>query len=195
MLAMMTDIETLSVRSDAAVISIGAALFDEKEVLKTEGWVIDLAHIHGHISGGTLKWWMEQDAAAREFSMSGKLTNGMAAFNFKCFMNSQGEPTEFWANDPNFDYTILQSWWYRIHDDHKIYNNMHELAPGDWPISYKKMRSYRTIIAEAEALGWNQKDHWENFVMHNPIEDAANQARMVIHARSFLQGYRPVDSR
>lgn len=183
MISLMTDIETLSLSNDAAVLSIGVALFNEDEVLKTDGWSIDLAKIHGDINPGTLKWWMDQDPTAREFSIGGKLSNGTAAYNFKTFI-AENNPTEFWANDPDFDYIILKNWWKRINDQR---NDIYEaMVPGDWPIKYWAYRSCRTIAAEADRLGFDSKAAKEKYLAHNPIEDAAAQARMVIAARQFI---------
>ena len=192
----MIDLETMSTRSDARVLSIGAAIFNDTEVVATEGWAINIADdIGGHVDWNTVKWWMEQDATAREFSWNGKLTNYTAAYSLKVFLAQHGiefgkeSKNEVWSKDPHFDHVILENWWRRINDAAGRPGN---LSVGEFPIGYSQPRAYRTLVWEANELGF-EEDHAGFYVAHNPVDDAAIQARTVIQARQFLRGVvRPV---
>lgn len=194
----MIDLETLSTRSDAKVLSLGVAIFNETAVIATDGWAIKLDDdIGGHVDWNTVKWWMEQEAAAREFSWKGQLTNSTAASNLKAFLAQNGieygkeSHNEVWANDPHFDYVILQNWWDRINAASHA-RGTGAFSIGNFPISYRQPRSYRTLVGEARELGYDPEHDRGVYVAHNPIDDAASQARVVIAARQFIRGlHRP----
>lgn len=177
MISVMLDLETLSTRSDACIISIGVARFDDKHVIATDGWALDLKKATGHIDPGTVAWWMEQSEPARQFSFMGRVDPHVAAQNFTDFCRGADE---LWANDPDFDVTIIKNWWDSLRP--KV---------GIFPMKYNASRSYRTIMAEAKACGVVVDKAWLNgFVAHNPVEDAATQARAVILARAGLRAGR-----
>lgn len=192
----MIDLETLSTRSNAKVLSIGAAVFNDTDVVATEGWAIDIADdIGGHVDWHTVKWWMEQDAAVRGFSWEGKLRNHVAAFNFKTFLAEHSiefgkdSKHEVWSKDPHFDHVILENWWRRVNENSRLWNGV-GAAPfsvGEFPIGYRQPRAYRTLVGEAIELGFNEESR-AFYVAHNPVDDAAIQARTVIAARQFLRG-------
>lgn len=185
---LMIDLETFSTRSDAKVLSIGVALFDDNEVLKTEGWAIDLGNdIGGHVDWQTVKWWLDQDAFVREFSLGGKLANCTAAFGLKTFI-AENNPTEFWSKDPHFDHVILENWWRRVNETASKGSYPAGFTVGDFPICYTQPRAYRTLVGEATDLGFDPSHERGVYAAHNPIDDAAQQARVVIAARKFLRG-------
>ncbi|HXS14475.1 MAG TPA: 3'-5' exonuclease [Acidobacteriaceae bacterium] len=194
----MLDLETLSTRSDAKVLSLGVAIFNETSVLATDGWAIKLDDdVGGHVDWKTVKWWMEQEPAAREFSWQGQITNAVAAMNFKSMLAMYGIETgkdssnEVWSNDPHFDHTIAENWWHRINAAAMVRGSS-SLHVGDFPVSYRQPRSYRTLVNEARALGYDPEYDRGVYVAHNPIDDAASQARVVIAARQFIRGlHRP----
>ena len=182
----MIDLETLSTESDACVISIGVAIFTDKEVTQSDGWAIRPDYWHGRIDGSTVAWWadVERDGA-REFSFKGKHSDFGAAFALKTFL-AQYNVQEVWAKDPHFDYVILKNWWTRI-GVVKVEGHL-QPHPGDFPISYRQPRSYRTIVGEAERMGHEVEESRGIFVAHNPVEDAVSQARVVVEARKLLGG-------
>lgn len=181
----MIDIETLSKQPDAAIISIGVAIFNDEQVIASEGWAIDHLYWHGHLDPSTIHWWSQQSEAAREFSFSGKFTDFSAAFALKTLL-AQHNVAEVWANDPQFDLVKLEQWWRRIGDTGRV----RPISPsaGEYPIHYRKERSYRTICALAqEVTGDDPRKGWAgNYVAHDPVQDAVSQARVVIFARSII---------
>jgi hypothetical protein len=185
----MIDLETLSLEPEAAVLSMGIAIFDESQVIDTIGWAIDLTKINGHIDMRTLAWWMEDGKdAARNFSFTGKYAPFTVAFELKAYL-AKHNPQEFWANDPEFDLVVLKQWWKR-HNANAIHG---EQALGDYPLGgtgYKLSRSFRTIMSECERLGFDTKSFARPYIAHNPVDDAASQARVVIEARRLIGGGR-----
>lgn len=183
MTKLMIDLETLSTRNDAAILSIGVAVFDNEKILDSDGWAMSPKSIHGHIDIDTVFWWSKQDEASRGFSFTGKLTDASVAFNLKTFI-AKHNPEEIWAKSPSFDSVILKSWWQRVSEKNVI---------GDFPLPYWAERDYRTLEAETIRAGYN-KSMWQqfNFVAHNPIDDAVTQARAVIEMRRLIGGGRNV---
>lgn len=184
----MLDLETLSTKTHAAVISIGVCAFDQdQKVIASEGWAIRAADWHGHVDPKTVKWWMEQNEAARNYSFSGTTSSLDAALAYKNFVDQWGGD-ELWANDPDFDVTILKHWWERVQEHHRF-------ILGDFPggpLRHRLPRSYRTIVAEAKRLGIST-DHVfsPSSVAHNPVDDACNQARVVVHIRNHITAATP----
>lgn len=181
MKSVMVDIETLSTRHDAAIISIGLAKFDEKQgVYETHGITIRKEDWYGHIDPATVKWWMEQEKDTREYSFNGTTTAMLAAAEFSDFVK---DADEVWANSPSFDLTILKSWWNNMVD-----NTRPGYSPGKWPVHYRAERDCRTIFTEARRLGIDIDHAWKmGSSAHNPVDDAANQARAVIEWRKQMK--------
>lgn len=182
MISAMLDLETLSTRNDAAIISIGLVKFDANGVIDSQGWAFDLSKVTGHIDPGTVRWWMEQSDTARAFSFYGKedpvgVSSAVAGFLKGC--------DEVWANDPDFDHVILKSWWAGLHAAHGY-------RPGPFPIHHRAARSFRTLMAEARACSIDTETAYQHVVAHNPIDDAAAQARAVIMVRKALRAGREV---
>jgi hypothetical protein len=179
----MIDLETLSTRFDAAVISMGVAIFNDEKILDSAGWALAPESIHGHIDPKTVQWWTQQAESAREFSFTGKYKSMTVAFELKTML-AKYDVKEVWSKDPHFDHVILQAWWERVADAEK-YNI------GEFPYHYRAPRSYRTLESEAIRMGFEESDWAQyHFVAHNPIDDAVTQARAVIEMRRLIGGNR-----
>lgn len=167
----MIDIETLATSKQAAVLSIGVAVFDDQSILDTAGWACDLEHLHGDINPQTVGWWMKQNESAREFSFTGKHHPLSVASELRPYIS---DAEEVWANDPDFDCVILQHWWERMP------------RLNAWPVSFRKYRSVRTMMMLANRYYVGTDHVWTGATVHNPIEDAACQARAVIEVFEAL---------
>ena len=175
MAEVMIDIETLSTEKNAAIISIGVAAFTMQEgVIDSEGYYLDMKHVHGHIDPATVRWWMGQSESAREVSFGGRHTPYAAALAL-CAFFERHKPSAVWANSPTFDSVILGNWWKGV---------THGPLPA-FPIPYKLERDVRTIRALAKELGIPETE-WAG-VAHNPVDDCCNQARDVIGIRKEIQ--------
>jgi len=173
MKSVMVDIETLSTADDACVISIGLAAFDEHGVTRTLGIALDPKDWDGHINPTTVKWWMKQDEHAQQYSFNGKEKWQTATLLLQEFL---ADADEVWANSPQFDLTILKQWWGRHRSD-------------PFPVEYKAHRDCRTIFAEARRLGIELGDAYKmGTTAHNPVDDAANQARAIVEWRKHFGG-------
>ena len=166
----MVDIETLSTRKDAAVLSIGAVMFDDTQILDSAGYAIDMRKMTGHIDPSTVKWWLEQSDTARAYSFSGTEKPDAVASWLGTYLEGA---TEVWANDPDFDMVILQNWWERT-------------TASRWPANFRNYRSVRTMTMLAQRYHIETAHVWTGATAHNPIEDAACQARAVIEVFKAL---------
>lgn len=74
MLNCMIDLETLSSSPRAAIIQIGATIFDEETIFTKHKATIDIedAMKYGEVSASTLKWWLRQSEAARDSAFYGE---------------------------------------------------------------------------------------------------------------------------
>jgi hypothetical protein len=175
----MIDLETLSVRNDAAVISIGVAIFDDDDIVDSVGWALSPKSVHGHIDPNTVFWWTQQSEAAREYSFTGKYLSMTVGFELKTLL-AKHDVKEVWSKDPHFDHVILTEWWHRV-------EKVEHYNLGEFPYHYRAPRSYRTLESEALRAGFTE-DMWSqfNYVAHNPVDDAVTQARAVIQMRKLL---------
>lgn len=174
----MIDIETLSTRNDACVIAIGMVAFDDNQILASEGSQIREQDWDGHIDPQTVKWWMGQEKVAQDFSFRNPypVEVNVAKGQMKIFAETYCQK-EIWANSPNFDLTILQSWWNR------------GTKPGSWPLAFRNYRDTRTLWALARDMNLDIDSAWNSaaYVAHNPIDDAVKQARAVMLARKLIK--------
>lgn len=182
----MLDLETLATSPDAAILSIGAVLFDPDQgriANAEEGGtfyrVIDLGNSRepGVIDPRTVEWWMDQAlkspaAAEAVFKVGGRVELGAALGDFAAWLLSRGCTREscrewrIWANDPDFDVTILASAYARYGIE--------------LPFSYKGSRSMRTLAelsGKFDLLGGYEPE--PNECKHNALADAVYQARVV----------------
>lgn len=170
----MVDIETLSVRPDAAIVTIGAVKFSRKGPLKsledsdTFYRRIDLDSLQGksfRIEEYTLNWWDTQDPAIRHEALyhpdRHPLENVLSEFTAW-----YGDAYQIWANGDDFDCVILEH-AYRQFD----------MTP---PWRFWQTRDLRTLYD----LGQIRKDDLPNNSAHNALHDAYNQ---VIGARRALK--------
>lgn len=187
----MIDLETLSVRPNAAVLSIGACYFDPKgpvghtgpefyrvvniETCIRQGMVVD---------DGTFNWWMNQSQEARDaISKARKMSLYEALSDFKLFWQgvggidgTTGEQKHLfddkhgadmlWAHGTNFDEPIM----------HFAYASYALERP--WP--YNHVRDTRGLFDFTGV--WPKKDAYPDLTAHNALSDAIRQARDVQHA-------------
>lgn len=179
----MIDIETLSTRSDAAVLSIGLAAFDDQGVTDTCEILIDPKQIFGHIDVSTVSWWMKQSDAARQLVFSGDCPQHAAWSRLISFLGPIGSFEEVWANGPQFDLKILQHWAEGLVE--------RSYAPQGikLPWRYNQERDFRTFMAEWRRQGVPVNDIIgpRSGTAHSAVDDAASQARDVIAVRKWLQ--------
>ena len=126
----MVDIETLSTRTNAVVLSIGAVKFDYFDSNISSFYLIldGTGQEHRHISPETEKWWESQGGEAQEvFDAENKIGTYQACVEFSKFL---GDADYVWAKSPSFDLAILKS----LFEDLGIV----------WPVPYYREADVRT---------------------------------------------------
>lgn len=190
----MVDVETLSTKANAVVLSVGAVEFDpETGEIKREFYKeLDLRdQTKRHVDVSTVQWWAERckenvsnlDLLAK--SDKEKSSVRAALVMLDAFINEpRGKETELvrpssspldrkefkvavWACDPDFDVAIL--------------NDMYEGEMLRYPWRYSEPKSVRTIRLLSQIKGI---DLPKLEASHNALEDCKRQVAEVSH---FLQ--------
>lgn len=165
----MLDIETLGTEPGAAVIGIGAVLFDANGVSETFERSISTKSCQEAglaIEADTLEWWLGQDDDAREV-----LTGGVNLSDTLCAFHSwyRGHDVEeVWANSPAFDCVLLEAAFEAI-----------DLEP---PWAFYEQRDVRTVKGLPVAATVENEG-----VEHDALDDAIHQARVVGETLRRLQ--------
>lgn len=176
MLDVMIDLETMSTRSDASIVAIGAVKFDPSAVpgmFDSEYYAtIDLQSCIDagmRVDGNTIKWWLKQSDEARsalyrEPSEHQKSTEKLqldvmkALSDFWAWYGEESVPT--WGNGSSFDLTILGNaylrWWTNT----------------PWKFYHEKC--FRTLRDEFPNVMRRKPD-----LAHHALEDAKAQAYTV----------------
>lgn len=164
----MIDLETLGTRPDCPVISIGAISFDKTGIKDRLYVCIDMAEQldsgKRKASAATIKWWMEQDGAARKVFKEEAVSVKIALERLSNFV----KPLPFtpdcnpWGNGSVFDISILESLYndYKMEIPWKFYNIM-------------DLRTFQRFVANGEKVE-RSSGH------HNALIDAEEQALFVI---------------
>lgn len=184
---MMIDLETLSTRTDAVVLSVGAVMFraDQDEQNKPRQEFYELPNIQSQISAGlnvqadTLKWWFKQSDNARgEFSGTDKNLDSYPTV-LKKLTQFYGayKPRRVWSHGATFDLPILAT-------AYAIYGM-------ECPWKYWDGRDTRTLF---ELLGEGRDGKLQqllkpgNTTAHNAVIDCQHQANAVNYAWRKLKG-------
>lgn len=167
----MLDLETLSTRPNAAILSVGAVAFDSSGIHSKFCMAIHPEQLIGHIDGGTVAWWMKQSEEARQ-----EATKGIDGPDYLCsafakwFQIVGGE--ELWGNGADFDNVIFKS--------------MYDAVGLKAPWEFYNNRCYRTLKNCTSVL--NEVPLERVGVHHNAVNDAESQARHLIAIDKFLGG-------
>lgn len=164
----MIDIETLSTRPDALILTIGAVRFrrDGGEILPKDKFYvrvcIDSCKRYGlHVEPDTLEWWSRQNERARYEAVENtdRVALPTALDRLSKFF---GANDIVWANSPSFDCVILEN----------AYRACGKVAP--W--KFWNLRDCRTIkdIACVRSSGGSSKEP-----NHHAIDDCLDQVATV----------------
>lgn len=175
----MLDLETLSTRSNAVILSIGAVKFDLKKVETVDEIKADPnrtfyanVHIGSQISAGlhidpdTIAWWQKQSDEARHAVFRGAdFMLPMALMDFTNWLGSD-DGDFLWGNGANFDNVILES--------------AYQANGSMFPFKYNAHRCYRTIkelyrLRFPESFEALRKEKIEGLVSHHALDDAIYQ--------------------
>jgi hypothetical protein len=180
----MIDIETVSSSPRAAVVAIGAVLFDPRrtDVDRSDTFfaALDYKKLKGvgpsdddifHEDPATLAWWEQQDAQVRAkvFAASEGSTAGCTRFE-KWLRDSK--VAFAWAFPPQFDLVILRHTFKRL--------------GCKWPVHYRDERDARTVMRLGEARSLSFEDLYASTDKHDPVADVIAQARCVQRSLGVL---------
>lgn len=160
----MVDLETMGLRPDAAIVSIGACRFDKEAIHETFHTPVALASC---ISCGlttdqsTVDWWLKQTAEARsgwQTADAPHLYEALRSFNIWLLGLGKGEDLRVWSNGANFDEPILCS--------------AYRALEADPPWKFYNVRCFRTVkslfpVGDMARFG----------VAHNALDDAIHQVK------------------
>jgi hypothetical protein len=108
----MLDFETLGQNPDAAVVSLGAVIFNKEKFLDEKLWLFNLnGQLQGprKASGDTITWWLGQGEKAKSvFEKAGREGILLRDFvpDFIDFLN--GKDVRVWGNGATFDVSIIE---------------------------------------------------------------------------------------
>jgi hypothetical protein len=179
----MIDFETLSSAKDAAVISIGAAVFGPWDTIEHKFYEkinpLD-AERYGTVSAETMKWWDKpENAQARLIAFSGTQSAQVAWYKFHEWLlglvseHENGMKDLYpWGNGADFDLPILQ---------HHL-----EEFNGSYPIDHRNHRCFRTLKNLVPVTVIESVE--PNILKHDSLADAIWQANVARRCLSYI-GY------
>ena len=171
----MVDLETMGNGPEAAIVSIGAVMFNKDcgSVGKTFYLVVDLASSINHggkVTASTIMWWLQQNQTAREaLYLHGSASLPDALLAFKGFLDEFGGDVRVWGNGAGFDNVILES----------AYRN----CGIDVPWEFYNNRCHRTYVKERPAI-----PRPDMGVKHHALDDAMAQVSHLLAVRTVLNG-------
>ena len=164
----MLDLETLSTRPDATILTFGACKFspyNQEAIDKIIYFRVNLDEqiaLGRHVDDNTIAWWGEQDDDVREEALGEgdrisleQFTQELNKFIVGC--------DNIWAQGPVFDIVILEN----------LYRQMG--LPCPW--QFHQIRDSRTLLGTYGNCYWPTNKN--KACRHISIEDAINQAQAV----------------
>lgn len=175
----MVDLETMSTRADAAIVSIGACWFnpDTGEVGHPLHHVIDLADAFrsgGHVDGDTVRWWLAQSDAARSAITKTGTSTAVALQTLAMYLHGVADEKTVcvWGNGADFDLPILASAYHRFK------------LPLPWRYyNGRCLRTLRKLLPNVAAPAFRGTEH-------NAADDARHQAFHAIALVRAIDGVR-----
>ena len=184
---LMIDLETLSTRTDAMMLSIGAVLFtadqDEHGYPRKKFYAIPNLHsqqlVGLHIEPNTLRWWLSQSNEARaEFTMADESLEPLQNILMKLSQFIwDHKPKRIWSHGATFDIPILAMAYTK--------------CGMDCPFKYWNGRDTRTLfdlVGEPRGGPLSQLLKPGGITAHNAVIDCENQANAVNYAWRKLKG-------
>ncbi|MBG6243297.1 MAG: 3'-5' exoribonuclease [Candidatus Symbiopectobacterium sp. Dall1.0] len=173
----MLDLETMATSSHAAIVAIGAVLFEPDTSIISSNFyrIVDLedAAKFGELDAGTVKWWILQSEAARQIfscdEQAVSLSRALVDFSEWLEEHQQHErdTPQIWGNGAGFDCVILR--------------NAFESTGLPVPWKFWHERDVRTVVELGRSiLGYDPKrDMPFDGMVHNALADAQHQVKYV----------------
>lgn len=160
----MIDLETMALKNDAAIVSIGVVMFEPGTAFvskKTFYRELDWENQDRVKDRGTIKWWQDQCPKAKE------ALHGMDNLDDMLRELAEFLPKDVvvWGNGPTFDITKLE----HAYDQHKI----------DIPWGFWNIRDCRTVVDMFNRRRGGIGATMPGKNNHHALEDAQNQAKQI----------------
>lgn len=172
---LMIDLETMGLRPDAAIVSIGAVHFAPVFGENLSKDIEILGHFHTAVSlksctdfgltmdQSTVDWWQRQSAEARsswQRDDAPSLMDALSSFSAWVLKGSTERDVSPWGNGADFDLVLLKSAYGKLN--------------ADPPWRYYNHKCYRTLksifqVAELPRQGTH----------HNALDDAIHQTQVL----------------
>lgn len=160
----MHDIETLSKRKDAAIVSIGAVKFTDKEIIDTFYVNIDPRSCNSVglcIDLDTVEWWKTQKPEAWESLKTDRKSLTEALQMYAAWYGPRSVWT--WGNGAEFDNVIIE--------------NAYTACGMEKPWKFWDSMCYRTVVNLTNS---RLTDADRQGIHHNALDDAKSQALNLI---------------
>lgn len=164
---LMIDLETLSIRTNAVVLSIGAVIFDENNIIDTLHLFLEPESQEAKgrsILPSTVMWWLQQSDEARKNLIAGEKNSTARALEHFTGWVLGHAPDCVWGNGAGFDNVITETLM-------RDYN-----APIPW--QHYQNQCYRTLKARLTNKAIKKGIMWHQpTVAHDALADALAQAK------------------
>lgn len=193
--SIMIDLETLSSRPNASILSIGAVVFDENVIDSPESItadrrfyrIVDLeatpSYLHFDIDPAVVYWWLQQNTSAQKHIVPPAIefdANGQPLPRPSPYTTLRAALLEFrdW-----YTYNLGgRTYAYGATFDHVILNNAFHALKIKNPIAYKHQLCMRTVISLAQI----PCPDLEGLTSHVAIDDCVRQVIWFQNAKRFL---------
>lgn len=167
---LMIDIETLSTRSDAAVIAVGMVGFNRFEAPTWQSqWRVNVSLSPGHRCYDTVEFWRSQGELFEFIAGGSEDPWEVGQTLAKLVADCRGL---IWAASPQFDVVILENW-------------LRQLGFADFTFPYRRLRDVRTVRYLAEILDIPLPER--KGTAHDPVDDCLNQVADVVAVLESLR--------
>jgi hypothetical protein len=182
MLHMMVDIESLDTTPSTVICSLGAVVFEDQrmEIVSKRVWNCNWqAQLNQGrtVSEATLRWWLEQEEAARQALLRRGYELSQVLHELRAFWNSS-KPERVWANGTDFDIAALA---------HAYAHNNPALVAGEttpWKYNQARdLRLFKDLLPDSVYQSIKPP-----VVKHNAMQDAIFQAEYVMECLRLLRG-------
>lgn len=184
----LLDVETLGIRENAVVLSLGAVSFrlepgqrNDYDSYVLDGFYVkfdvkDQVRNYGRkIEEDTLNWWKRQGATAREVLKPSvddvAMADGLAEFNawIRDIDGFKFKDSYVWSRGTNFDFPKIESMYHQAN-----------IRSGFSTWKVRDVRTYIDILTGSDRGVYDVRETPNNFVAHHALHDAAMDAyRMV----------------
>lgn len=174
----MVDIESMSLRPNAAIVSIGAVGFNFVTLDIGPKFYINISlescqDAGLYIDADTVLWWMKQSDDARKALLRNPQDLTLGLTEFAMWLRDNCTPSNsvrMWANSPAFDLVIV--------------GNAYHVTGQERPWNFRNECDYRTV----RTLYPNVESDVGTGTHHNALDDALWQTEHLLKIRRTLKG-------